>query len=270
MLIVFLAAAFITALLNAFLFGGSFIMSIAVAAIAAVGILLSLIKAIGAPLRGIIRIAALAAVIAVCLFAPPKAEEGGFIKTQNTIAKALDKAIDGDGYAADALLDEIKNGIDIPAVVLIRARAAYEKGEYQKAADTVNTLTGAARHLPDYYIVAAASNLDAGNDDRAENLLTEAAQLYPEWFQVQYYAGAVALQNNRLEKGTYFLARALDLCEDDNEYVLEMLGTGYYRLGDYETAKEYLDMGLAAATDPDTISSINAMLSDISAKEAGK
>lgn len=271
MLTILLGAALITALLNAFLFGGGFVLSIAVAALAALGIGLSLIPAVPAKARSIIRIAVSVCVIALCLFVAPRTEENGFVRSQTAIANAYDKIAEEDGYAADKIMDEMNYGGQEPAeATLVRADAEYMKGEYEKALSILDRMNARDKHLPKYYLLAAGTNLDLGRADKSEKLLVEAAQLYPEWLSVQYYAGTVALQNGNLEKATFFLARALDLCEDDNEYVLCMLGTAYYKSGDYETAKEYLDMALASATDQDIITEINAMLSDISGKEAAK
>ena len=269
MLNVILMFTAITALLNAFLFGGGMILSLLAAAVAVAALVIRLMPSEKfAKLRTVIGIAAIAGAFALGLLAGMRGADGGVIDYNNKIANAMFMAEDQDAYAADYMLDQVA-AKDTSYLRFARARAAYEKGEIQKAVEIANQVTDRDKHMPDFYLIEAGAYLDLGDIDRSEALLTEAAKLYPEWLAMQYFAGTVSLQNNKVEKGTFFLTNALDLSPDDNEYVLKMVGIAYYRQNDFETAKEYLDMALEAAEDEENIKDINEYL-DIIAKEGTK
>ncbi len=259
----------LTALLNAFLLGGGMILSLLAAAAAIAALVIRILPSEKlAKLKTVIGIAAVAGAFALGLLAGMKGSDGGIINYNNKIRDALMSAEAEDAYAADSMLDQIAEK-DTSYLRFARARAAYEQGEIQKAVDIANQVPGRDKHMPDYYLIEAGALLDLGDINRSETLLTEAARLYPEWLSMQYFAGTVSLQNNKVEKGTFFLTNALDLCLEENEYVLKMVGIAYYRQNDFETAKEYLTMALEAAEDEENIKEINEYL-DIIAKEGTK
>ena len=270
MLSIILLFIAVAALLNALLFGGSFVFSVIAAAIAFAAFAVRMIKPLGSSgIKTIIGIAALIAAVVVGSFGTLKLHDGGILKYWDYVDRIEAQISAEDVSAAEYILSELEKeyGNSVNSGIE-KAKTQILREEYDKARSTLNSLGSQYRHLRDYYLLMSYIYIQTSDSVNAEALMTEAAQFYPDWTSMQYYAGSTALSNGHIEKGTFFALRAVEQSSGANpEYLLEA-GRGCYLAGDYENALTYLNEALDICDDEETRSSIEWFLNVIRTEEA--
>lgn len=145
---------------------------------------------------------------------------------------------------------------DVEAIMalgnILRARKAFgECAEvYDKGVDTI-----AKPERPHWliYYFRGICNERTKKWTAAENDLKTALKLYPDQpFVLNYLGYSWIDQGLNLDEGMRMIRRAVEQRPDDG-YIVDSLGWGYYRLGNYEEAVKHLERAVELKPDDSTI-----------------
>lgn len=100
------------------------------------------------------------------------------------------------------------------------------------------------------YFARGAAYAQAGKSALAETDLQQAITLNPAHAEALNYLGFLWVDENRNLQAAYTLLKRAHLLAPNNGAITDSVGWAYYRQGDYETAKGYLE--LAAQQEPGT------------------
>ncbi len=128
------------------------------------------------------------------------------------------------------------------SVIALTQAAIYR--DAGRSDEAIEVLVDANEALPDMIEIKydlAMMYERQGRLDKLESLLREVIELDPENANAYNALGyTLANHDQRLEEAEALLDRALDL-EPDNPYILDSVGWYFYRVGELDTAAEYLE-----------------------------
>ncbi|TFL15837.1 tetratricopeptide repeat protein [Pusillimonas caeni] len=162
---------------------------------------------------------------------------------QARIHKAVLESRQGNLAQARRTIDALKPADDRERAVIALTMSSIlrEAGRTEQA---VEVLVEADKKLPDTseikYDLAMLYERQ-GRFEEFEALMRRVIELQPDDANAYNSLGYTFVdQNTRLDEARDLLERALEL-EPDNPYILDSVGWYFYRVGDYEAAREYLE-----------------------------
>src|SRR5690606_12547972 len=162
---------------------------------------------------------------------------------QARIHKAVLESRQGNLAQARRTIDALKPADDRERAVIALTLSSIlrEAGRTEQA---VEVLVEADKKLPDTseikYDLAMLYERQ-GRFEEFEALMRRVIELQPDDANAYNSLGYTFVdQNTRLDEARDLLERALEL-EPENPYILDSVGWYFYRVGDYEAAREYLE-----------------------------
>lgn len=252
MLNIILILVLVSALLNAFLFGGQPVYSV-LAAVLALGLLIAKTlfsrKLPGKIITGIV-CAGLAVLFVLGLASGTSWGQGTMVSLTQDLEVLDAQLADGNlNKAEKTLRDMYKTYGDSDLIRLKEAALFLSKGDIDNALQVSNSVGD--KSAPEYYLVMGKTYYKAKDYVNAYKYFSQGALAYPDWPEIQFLAGSMAFYNRAYKEAEYFLLRAQSL-DETNPIGTYYLGVIRYQQKAYEEAKAYFTHTLANKPGPET------------------
>jgi tetratricopeptide (TPR) repeat protein len=244
----------IAGMLNALVFGGSVIWSLAVSAAALAFLAFRIIfsKSIGRKAVQLISVLGILLLLMIGSISGMRTVGSGYLDFDASMAEVEDLLEKGEAYKAGAFLDELEKVYGAnDTIQLYKAQAAMEKPDYEAAGSYLGNV---ANKLSDrYFLVLEKLYLLKEDYGTLQSVYIQAAKNDPLWLQAQLMAGAQSVINKDYAIGEYFLRRAAEQAPAD-PVPIYYLGVASYEKGDYEEAEGYFSEAMEHGASDELVS----------------
>ncbi|HAL73762.1 MAG TPA: hypothetical protein DCM45_01560 [Clostridiales bacterium] len=234
---------------NLLVMQGSAVWSITAAVIAAALLLFNLFAVRKVPRRLLRLISAIGLVIVLLigLWSGLQPENDGFLAYDAKIAQVESWLGQDQPAKAQELLDQLitEYGPN-DRLLLFKAQASLAAEDYINAENRLIDI--ADKSADEYYALSGQLYTLSGRNSDAQRVFVQAASQYPQWCEMQLYAGIQATNNKNYAIGEYFLLRAFEQ-DPALAVALYYLGVTRYEQGLDDEAADYFDEALSIGVD---------------------
>ena len=244
MLNILIGVLMIAALLNGFVFGGSVLWSLPIAAIALVllGFRLIVAKKTSAVICNIVSVVALLVLMVAGMLSGMGAAEKGYLSYDASMAKINSLLGESEFFKAGEELDELEKDYGMnDRMLLLKARSAIGLKDFAKARSCIDSVSN--KKSDQYYIVLGRFYDLQRKYKELQTTYIEAAKIHPLWSKAQLIAGTQSTVNKDYSIAEYFLLRAAEQDRVDPT-PLYYLGVIRYERGSFKEAEEYFSESL--------------------------
>ncbi|WP_156503904.1 tetratricopeptide repeat protein, partial [Oleiphilus sp. HI0066] len=107
-----------------------------------------------------------------------------------------------------------------PSNVFAEALTNYQRGQYQKTAQLLNTLLQANIASPDIFNLMASALFRLGDRDNAKKLYLASLKMKPDYAQTHVHAAGFYRQISELDLATQHYVKAFELDQNDRESLM--------------------------------------------------
>jgi tetratricopeptide (TPR) repeat protein len=249
MLVLLFILLLAAALTNLLIMQGHIIWSVIAAAIALVMLIFNLFAGRKIPRRLLRLISAvgLTVILLIGLWSGLQPKTGGFIAYDAKIASVERLLANERAENAHNNLDQLiaEYGPN-DRLLLFKVQASLAEADFASAKTRLYTVSD--NTSAEYYALLGQIHALSGQSSDAQRILTLAASQYPQWCEMQLYAGIQAVNNKAYATGEYFLLRAF---EQDPELAVALyyLGVTRYEQGLYDESSDFFAEALSIGVD---------------------
>lgn len=190
------------------------------------------------------------ALIVICIIGDtvvvPSNEMTNYSKGLEKVAKLLQIEKTEEIYV---ILDELEEKYGATeAIIINRVAALLQDCEYEKALEETQRYPD--KHTGEYYTMCEAIYISLGEkgEEPLKELYLQGAKDWPDWLDMQIYAGIVQLEREEYSSAEYFFSRAYEI-DNKQGMTLYLLGITQYELREYDKCIKCFAMAYEAGVE---------------------